>query len=281
MVASTAERDDPGQDGGLLRFWWRGRDVVLPVHLEAEQAAVYAHWLTLLNETGVPYTVGGAYAVYAYTGGWRDSKDLDVFLRPEDLKPALDRLAEAGYETEVRDTYWLAKAHQRPLLLDLLFAVRHTTALKVTEDWFHSCRRGELLGVPTCLLGLEETIATKVYLAARDRFDGADIVHLIRAVKGDVDWDHLIRLLGGDEEVVLWHLLLFDMVYPGHSEYLPRELMERAFERARTRWSQPRDPRWFRGMLFDPAALAVDVEDWGYEDIRDRRPLVDEEGKPT
>ena len=258
-----------------------GGDVVRPVHLEAEQAAVYAHWLTLLNGTGVPYTVGGAYAVYAYTGGWRDSKDLDVFLRPEDLKPALDGLAEAGYETEVRDTYWLAKAHQRPLLLDLLFAVRHTTVLQVTEEWFRSCHRAELLGVPTCMLGLEELIATKVYLAARDRFDGADIVHLIRAVRGEVDWEHVVHLLGGDEEVVLWHLLLFDMVYPGHSEFLPRGLMERAFARAQARWAQPHDPRRFRGMLFDPEALAIDVREWGYEDDRDRRPLVDEEGKPT
>lgn len=281
MHASTAGGPQPEPGSSVLKFQWRGREVARPVHLASEQAGVYAHWLTLLNETHVPYTVGGAYAVYAYTGGWRDSKDLDVFLRPADLKPALDALAGAGYETEVRDTYWLAKAHQRPLLLDLLFAVRHTTVLQVTEEWFRSCHRAELLGVPTCMLGLEELIATKVYLAARDRFDGADIVHLIRAVRGDVDWDHIVHLLGGDEEVLLWHLVLFDMVYPGHSEFLPQRRMEKAFDRVKARWAQPHDPRRFRGMLFDPEALAVDVKEWGYEDGRDRRPLVDEEGMPT
>ena len=162
--------------------------------------------------------------------------------------------------------------------MDLLFAVRHTTSLHVTADWFSTARPVELLGVPTRMLGLEEIIATKVYLAARDRFDGADIVHLIRAAAGRVDWRRIIDLLHGDEEILLWHLVLFQIVYPGLVDYLPTDLMQRSFDQLKASWSSPADRRRFRGTLLDPEVFAVDVLDWGHEDNRERMPLVDHDG---
>lgn len=274
---ATARQSD---DRGSLIVTCGGRTVARAVYLDDEQAEVYAGWLRLLNETGIPYAVGGAFAAYGYTGAWRDSKDLDVFLRPEELKPALDALRGAGFSTEITDPLWLAKVHARPaLFMDLLFAVRHTTRLRITLEWFERCRPAELLGEPTRLLGPEEVIATKVYLAARDRFDGADIAHLIRSQHGGVDWEHILHLLGGDDEILLWQLLFFTMAYPGLTDRVPAELMERAFDRVRARWSRPADTARFRGMLLDPEAFAVDVDEWGYEDRRDRRPLVDENGE--
>jgi hypothetical protein len=255
-----------------------GRPVVRPVELAGEAAAVYADWLSILNEAGIRYSLGGAYAVYAYTGIWRDSKDLDVFLEPELVKRALEAFKAAGYETEVRDRLWLAKVHRPPLLLDLLFAVRHTTSLRVGPAWFASCRQAKLLGVPTCLLAVEELIASKIYLASRDRFDGADIAHLILVREGQIDWRHVVELLGGDEEILLWHLLFFEIVYPGHADYLPVDLMERAFGRMRRDRERRRGSRNFRGMLLDPQMFAVDRDEWGYQDTRENDPLVDSEG---
>ena len=263
---------------GLLRLIWDGRRLVRPVFIDDEQAAVFTDWLEILRAAGVPFAVGGAYAVYAFTGAWRDTKDLDLFLTPRDLKAALDALRAAGYETEVRDRYWLAKAHRPPYLLDLLFAVRHSTSLKVGDHWFATCRPAELLGVQTCLLSPEELIATKVYLGARDRFDGADIVHLIRATHGRIDWEHLIDLLRGDDEIVLWHLLLFQYVYPGHRDELPLDLMQRIFDKMMAAGRSPADTRRFRGMLIDPVSFAVDMAQWGYEDTREHEPLVAHDG---
>jgi hypothetical protein len=274
-----AERP-PSPGAGALKLVWHGEPLSRPVVLDEEQTAVYSDWLSVLNAADVPYALGGAYAVYAYTGAWRDSKDLDVFLEPQDLKGALDALRAAGYDTEVRDRLWLAKVHRAPYFMDLLFAVRHTTSLKVGPHWFNSCRPAELLGVRTCLLAIEELIASKIYIASRDRFDGADIAHLIRSVEGRVEWRHVIELLGGDEEIVLWHLLFFHYVYPGHADYLPTGLMERAFQRVRQGWAEPRRARSFRGMLLDPQVFAVDRDRWGYEDTREQDPLVDHEGAP-
>jgi hypothetical protein len=276
MTASLPRHHDA--DPAALELVWRGRRQVRPVELDDAQAVTYRRWLQVLSLSGVPYALGGAYAFYAYTGAWRDSKDLDAFLEPRHLRAALDAFQGAGYETEVRDRLWLAKVHEGRYLLDLLFAVRHSTAFKVDARWFETAVPVTLLGVPSRILGLEELIATKIYLAARDRFDGADIVHLIREVEGRVDWGRVVDLLHGDDEILLWHLVLFGFVYPGHLEYLPQDLMDDAFRRLRADRDAGADPRRFRGMLLDPEAFAVDVRQWGYGDCREHAPLVDEEG---
>ncbi len=47
--------------------------------------------------------LGGALALNAYTGIWRDTKDLDVFVTEKTVPRVLDVLEEAGFETEVVD----------------------------------------------------------------------------------------------------------------------------------------------------------------------------------
>jgi hypothetical protein len=262
-----------------LKITWRGRQIVRPVPIQDEESSTFIRWLDVLNDAHIPYAVGGAYALYAYTGNWRNSKDLDVFLQPCHLKPALDAMIGAGFRTEVRDRQWLAKVHHPPYLLDLLFAIRHSSVVKINGHWFEACRRAEFLGIPVCFLAPEELLASKVYLAARDRFDGADIAHLIRATQGEIEWERVLDLLAGDDLILFWHLVLFQFVYPGHVEYLPTGLMERAFERLRDDWGVARDPRSFRGMILDAKAFATDHELWGYEDIRDKWPLVGHEGE--
>lgn len=261
---------------GVVRFAWHGREIARPLPIDDEQAGVFAGWVALLQASGVPYALGGAYVTYAFTGAWRDTKDLDVFVEPRQLRPLLDALRAAGFATEVRDPLWLAKAHSGRYLLDILFAVRHARRLQVSATWFETCRPAEFLGVPTRLLGPEEVIASKVYVAARDRFDGGDIAHLVRALEGDIDWRRVVALIGGDDEIVLWHLLFCRFVYPELAELLPAELMERAFRRAMT--NAPQVPQAFRGMLVDPVLFAVDQGLWGHEDSRDATPIVDGQG---
>jgi hypothetical protein len=264
---------------GDLEVSFRDRAVVRPLYLDPEEARRFHEWLLVMRRTGVPYALGGAYAHYAYTGVWRDSKDMDVFVRPQDVRRLLDAFEAAGYDTELRDPRWLAKVHSPPHLLDILFAVRHMTRLRIDDEWLRTAAAAKFLGVPTRILRPEEIIATKVYIANRDRFDGADILHLIRAVQGEVDWQRLIDLLQGDEEIVLWHLVLFAFVYPMHREWLPRELMQRAFERLQGT-PEVLGARAFRGSVLDPISFRVDVGEWGYRDAGAAPPLLDREGRP-
>jgi hypothetical protein len=264
---------------GDLEVSFRDRAVVRPLYLAPEEARLFHEWLKIMRRSNVPYALGGAYAQYAFTGVWRDSKDMDVFVRPQDVRTVLDAFVEAGYDTELRDPRWLAKVHSAPHLLDILFAVRHMTRLRVSDEWLRTAVAARFLDVPVRILRPEEIIATKVYIANRDRFDGADILHLIRALQGEVDWQRLVDLLVGDEEIVLWHLVLFAFAYPMHREWLPRELMRRAFERVQ---STPAlfGARAFRGGVLDPISFRVDVAEWGYRDAGTTPPLLDREGRP-
>ena len=51
---------------------------------EAERE-VYRHGLETLNRAGIPYVVSGLYALYEYTGIYRQTKDLDIFVEPRSV----------------------------------------------------------------------------------------------------------------------------------------------------------------------------------------------------
>ena len=70
----------------------------------------YVDALAVLDRQAVPYVVGGGYAMAYYTGIARNTKDLDIFVRPADEKRALRVLAQAGYRTEYFYPFWIAKA---------------------------------------------------------------------------------------------------------------------------------------------------------------------------
>jgi hypothetical protein len=246
--------------------------------LPVEQSRVYREALTALNNSQIPYAVGAAFARYVYTSIWRQTKDLDVFLKPNDLRAALQVLGEAGFSTEIREKNWLAKAWKDGSFLDLIFGHGHGL-LPIDDRSFEGVVREKVLGVETNLIPIEEMIASAAYVAGRNRFDGPEVIHLIRAVAGKLNWQRIMERLGDNRELLLWHLILFDFVYPGHARYLPQELMAELFDEAQARWKKRgRSTKAFRGTLLDPFSYTVDVEDWGYEDRRNKDPLVDNKG---
>lgn len=246
--------------------------------LPAEQSRVYREALLALNAKEIPYAVGAAFARYVYTSIWRQTKDLDIFVRPEHLRATLDALCAAGFETEVKDRSWLAKAWKDGSFLDLIFGTGHGQ-LPIDDRSFNGSVREQVVGVSVDLIPLEEMIASAAYVAGRNRFDGPEVVHLIHSSQGNLDWDRIVERLGENRELLLWHLILFDFVYPGHADYLPTKWMTRLFNEARARWKAgSEDPKAFRGTLLDPFSYTVDVEDRGYEDRRRAQPLVDKQG---
>jgi hypothetical protein len=243
---------------------------------EAEQA--YRVALTALNESGITYAVGATFARHAYTGIWRRTKDLDIFIKPEDLKTTLKALRDVGFETEVVAEHWLAKGYKGEHFVDIIFSNAHGHH-PIDDRSFEGSQEGEVVGVKTYLIPIEEIIASTAYVAERRRFDGGEIVHLIKCSKGRLDWERILERLGEDRELLFWHLVLFDFIYPGHSDYLPLNLMVSIFDQMRRRWqARRRKKKAFRGTLIDPFLFAVDIDAWGYDDPRILKPLVDKRG---
>ncbi len=268
LKAKEKEKDEQKQNTT------RERRPQLPV----EQSRTYREALMVLNESGVKFAVGAAFARYVYTSIWRQTKDLDIFIKPGDLRAAMTALEQAGFQTEVKDRSWLAKAWKDGHFLDLIFGTGHGQ-LPIDDCSFEGSQQEKVLNVLVFLIPIEEMIVSAAYIAGRNRFDGPEVVHLIQSARGKLDWQRILDRLADNRELLLWHLILFDYVYPGHPDYLPKELMAQLFDEARKRWKKTnRDPKAFRGTLLDPFSYTVDVEDWGYEDRRKNQPLVDNRG---
>ena len=61
----------------------------------------YTEVLTILNEHGLNYMLGGGFAMYHYTGIDRDTKDLDIFCKAAEYPKILKLMADKGFQTEL------------------------------------------------------------------------------------------------------------------------------------------------------------------------------------
>jgi hypothetical protein len=138
----------------------------------------------------------------------------------------------------------------------------------VTDDWFAHAVEGELLGLPVKLLGPEEMIFSKVFTMDRERFDGADVCHLIRACGDRLNWRRLLGRFDAGWRVLLSHLVMFGFVYPADRATVPRWVMKELLDRLEAEdGNEPGEPVC-RGTLLSPTQYLIDVEQWGYRDAR-------------
>lgn len=231
-------------------------------------AAFYRCILETLNASGIKFLVGGAYAFNCYTGISRQTKDLDIFIRRQDYESISTALGKIGYETELTYPHWLAKAHYNDDFVDLIFNSGNGVA-EVDDIWFDHAPDAEILGIPTRISPVEEMIWSKAFVMERERFDGADIVHLIRARSRHLDWQHLLNRFGHHWRVFLSHLILFGFVYPGQRSLVPAWLMDNLLERLQQEThALPPDSDVCLGLLLSREQYLMDIEQWGYLDAR-------------
>jgi Nucleotidyl transferase of unknown function (DUF2204) len=231
-----------------------------------EQRLLFQEVLRLMNERRVPYVVSGAFALQQHTGIWRDTKDLDLFLPGEHAAFALQCLADDGFETHVLDPVWLAKAHRSDFYVDLITGMSNA-AIVVDQSWIDHGTPADIVGVPSRVLAAEELIASKLFVTRRERFDGADIAHVIFGTKGNLRWTRLMHLVGEHWEILLWALVLFRYCYPAEGNYIPYEVWCELISRFQAAVTNTNHGAKFRGSLIDDKMFAIDVNEWGFYDL--------------
>jgi hypothetical protein len=231
-----------------------------------EQRQLFREVLQVLNQGGVPYVVSGAFALQEHTGIWRDTKDLDVFLPAQHVPHALECLVNDGFECSVVDPVWLAKAHRGDFYVDLICGMSNAVII-VEESWIERGMPTHIVGVPVRVLAPEELIASKLFVTRRERFDGADIAHVIYGTRGQLDWERLLQLAGSHWEMLFWALVLFRYVYPARTAYVPAYLWDALLQRFQNELAHPDPHAKFRGSLVDEKMFAIDVHEWGLENL--------------
>jgi hypothetical protein len=221
-----------------------------------------------LVEAELPFVVGGAYGLRHYTGIVRDTKDVDLFVRPADCTRVLALLEEVGYTTELTSDVWLGKAFHGDDFADIIFSSGNGIA-EVDDAWLDRAPMGEVLDLVVPICPPEEMIWSKGYVVERERYDGADVAHLVRACGRAMDWTHLMTRFADHWRVLLSHLVLFGFVYPGEQDVVPGWVMRALTTRLHDEVdAPPLDERWCRGTLLSRHQYRVDVEAWGYRDGR-------------
>jgi hypothetical protein len=238
----------------------------IPEELPEEQELLFREVVSVLEERRVPFAVSGAFALRQHTGICRFTKDLDLFLTSESAPAALAHLRQRGFECEIPDPVWLAKAHRDGYFVDLITGMSNAV-VRVDPSWIERAHPATVVGVKTRVLAPEELLVSKLFVTRRERFDGADIAHVIYGVRGNLDWDRVLQLVGEHWEILLWSLMLFHYVYPAQSNCVPLSLWQDLLGRLGREVCSPNPKARFRGSLVDDNMFAIDVQEWALDDL--------------
>jgi hypothetical protein len=226
----------------------------------------YTEVLHELSRLGLPFLVAGTYAVSAYTGISRPTKDFDVFCKGGDYPRILGHFQTRGYAVEIEDERWLGKIYKGKLSCDVIFASSNGT-MPVNDQWFEDTRETQLFGVRVHLVGPTELLWSKAFIQVRHRYDGADVVHIILKLHDQIDWRRLLGYMELHWEVLLMHILNFRWIYPTEREHVPRWLIEELMGRLQRQLALPTPRiRTCRGRMFSRADYEIAIREWGFAD---------------
>jgi hypothetical protein len=246
-----------------------------------EEREKYKRALRALNEAGIPFVVTGAYAIYEYTGIYRETKDLDLFVEPTHLLDAARALSGAGFRTRLEQPHWLAKAMLGEHFVDLIFGMGNGVAL-VDDGWYRHSRPAILAAHPVRVAPAEELVWHRLFIGERHRQDMADIQHLILALGHRLNWKRLLERTGEHWPLLLAQLQLFAYVYPELPGCVPSWLHEELLERAAGELRRERSgERVTQGTLISKFSFAIDVNEWGFRDLREEKVLEMERSAPV
>jgi hypothetical protein len=223
----------------------------------AQVRLLYRRALGALKDSGLPFAVGGAYALGVHTGIHRETKDLDIFTLPDRAPEVLKLFSDLGYPSVMVARHWLGKITWEDAVIDIIFGFRNGVS-QVAPDWFDRAREAELFEKSVPVLAPEEMIWSKVFVAERHRYDGADIAHLIRAGADGMDWARLRDLFGVHWPLLLSSLVLFGYVYPAERSKIPDGLVRELVERWQ-RQGNSSGPEICRGTLLSHSQFLHDV----------------------
>lgn len=228
--------------------------------------AFYHEALSMLSDSGAEFLLGGAFATFHYTGIYRDTKDLDIFCRSSDYPKIMKYFAAQGFRTELHDPRWIVKIFSGEYFIDVIFNSVNNICT-VDDSWFEHASNGTFAELPVQFISAEDLIWCKAYVQNRERYDGADINHVLLKYGSQLNWHRLMARLD-----LHWHLLLtivlqFQFVYPSdYQEIIPRWIFDELIRRAKEQYDlPPAQERVCRGPIIDNTQYRIDVVDWNYK----------------
>ncbi len=150
---------------------------------------VLADVIAALDAEDVPYLLMGGLVVARFARA-RTTDDVDVFVKPEQARSALEALAAAGFEVEESDPMWLFKAHKDGVLVDVIF--RSSGEVYLDDEMLARGVRDEVRGSTALLMAPEDLLVIKAIATAEHGahhwYDALGII-----ARTPLDWAYLVE----------------------------------------------------------------------------------------
>lgn len=224
-------------------------DVTIP----EESKKVFREALTAFNEGGMAYVVGGAFAMHHYSGFWRYTNDLDLYLDRRSIATAVEILSSIGFrdfgEQAAGDREWIYHAMKDGTLMDLIW--QSPNRVTSFDGSFHERGSpGTFLDIPVRFMPAEDLVLAKVYTLNHQRSDWPDVFQVIRGVGGRLDWRYVMDKIGDNWPVMLSLIVLYDWVYPAETNKIPAVVRDGLLRKKLTHTPSPDEP--VRESVLDP-----------------------------
>ena len=169
-----------------------------------------------LGRRGIDHGLMGAIAS-AIFGRPRWTLDIDIFIRPQDARPAVEALEAAGFEAKPSQHNWLVKCVRDRVLVDLIFTAKG--GIYLDEEMLARVRTLDYRGVQVRVVPAEDLVVMKAIASDQDTprywHDALGII-----ASSELDWDYLVqRARIGPRRVLslLLHAQADDMIVPDHA----------------------------------------------------------------
>ena len=198
--------------------------------IPGEQWQVYERVMREAQRRGIQFALGGAVALGTYSGRWRNTKDVDLYICPDDREAMVDAMTEVGlkdyFDVLPYDRKWIYRGHVENTIVDAIWSMANYRA-QVDKDWI-SCGPVTQCGdLQVHVLPAEELIWSKIYVMQRERCDWPDILNILHAVGPSLDWEHLLQSLGDDYRLLSGVLSVFSWMDPAVACQLPAAVWQK------------------------------------------------------
>ena len=198
--------------------------------IPAGEWALYREVMRRAAAQGIRFAFGGAFATAAYTGELRNTKDFDIYIRPEDREPMIRIMDEAGltdhYDRLAYDRSWIYRASRDDVIVDAIWAMANHRA-EVDDAWLSLGPEVSIFGEQFRAIPIEELIWSKLYVLQHERCDWTDIFNLLDAQLEAIDWDRLLTRLAEDAPLLQGAVSVFSWLAPDRAATIPHRVRTR------------------------------------------------------
>jgi hypothetical protein len=174
--------------------------------------------------------MSGGFAVSFYTSLWRNSKDMDLCVRPADREAMIQVTRDCGfidyYDEKPYDRGWIYRSTRDGMIVDIIWQLANYRG-EVDDAWVTLGPEVSLHDQRVRLVPPEEIIWSKIHVVQRERSDWPDILNVLYAAGERMDWHRLVERLGGEERLLGSLVLLFSWLAPGRARAFPPWIWER------------------------------------------------------